>query len=45
MHGRQKWTVPEAHPKVPTNVKGFFSFLPNVSTTSFIFVWKFHVGL
>ena len=25
MHGRQKWTVPEAHPKVPTNVKGFYS--------------------
>ena len=30
MHGRQKWTVPEAHPKVPTNVKGFYSFVKKI---------------
>ena len=26
MHGRQKWSVPEPFPKVPMNVKGFFSY-------------------
>ena len=44
MHGRQKWTVPEAHPKVPTNVKGFYSFPLSVFTTRWIFVRKFQVG-